>query len=320
MKEYDRKNYWGASQLTVSGKCLYCGKTVEVPEDISEFSCLYCGQRQKLKDMLAAQNRNEDRAAEELAWLEKNLIQAAIRYPDYYRRITKKLFPPAFERYEDENREIMIRLDRYVSFSAREDAVDQVCELLLNEMEGHMQKDKRWQRKPKHPDVLFEYKVLLALYLTPLVRKLELACAEQFRDRLHALWIARYPNQEWIPGDYELLMNGFKRGKLCYITTATCAFDGKPDDCPELTELRRFRDGWLQQSPDGDALIARYYELAPSIVTCIDHCDDSGERYAEIRERWLEPCLAALSGGNYEDCRVRYVDMVQTLQRRYRQS
>lgn len=306
--------------MTVSGKCLHCGKTVEVPEDIAEFSCLYCGERQKLKDMLAAQNRNDDRAAEEFAWLEKNLIKTVIRYPDYYRRITKKLFPPAFDLYEEENREILIRLDRFVSFSTQEDAVDRICELLLNETERHMQKDKRWQRKPMHPDVLFEYKVIFALYLTPLARKLGLGCADLFRDRLNDLWIKRYPDHEWIPGDYELLMNGFKRGKLCYITTATCAFDGKPDDCPELTELRQFRDGWLRQSPGGDELIARYYALAPSIVTCIDYCDNSGERYAEIRERWLEPCCAALSRGDYEDCRARYVDMVQTLQKRYCQS
>ena len=37
----------------------------------------------------------------------------------------------------------------------------------------------------------------------------------------------------------------FGRRGGCYITTAVCEFYGKPDDCHELTQFRKFRDEWL---------------------------------------------------------------------------
>ena len=50
----------------------------------------------------------------------------------------------------------------------------------------------------------------------------------------------------------------------CFITTATCAEYGKPDNCYELTMFRKFRDEWLSKQPDGLKLIEEYY---PSIIS-----------------------------------------------------
>ena len=36
-----------------------------------------------------------------------------------------------------------------------------------------------------------------------------------------------------------------RKGSICFITTAVCAYLGKPDDCDELNKLRNFRDTWL---------------------------------------------------------------------------
>ena len=121
----------------------------------------------------------------------------------------------------------------------------------------------------------------------------------------------------WRPGDYDTLAGGFKKFRFCFITTATCAAEGKPDDCAELTAFRAFRDGWLRQRPDGPERIAEYYAVAPSIVAGVEYCDDAPARYAEIRSRWLGPCYAALQRGEMERCYDTYRDMVQTLQERY---
>lgn len=53
-------------------------------------------------------------------------------------------------------------------------------------------------------------------------------------------------------------IGSFVTGGGCYITTAVCEFYGKPDDCYELTEFRKFRDEWLALQPDGELLIKNY--------------------------------------------------------------
>ena len=113
----------------------------------------------------------------------------------------------------------------------------------------------------------------------------------------------RWPKERWTPGDYDTLVGGFKKRKFCFITTATCQNEGKPDDCAELTAFRAFRDGWLTEH-DGAALIERYYDVAPGIVACLDLCGDADEGYAEVRRRWLAPCYEALREGRYADCRA----------------
>ena len=52
----------------------------------------------------------------------------------------------------------------------------------------------------------------------------------------------------------------------CFLTTACCELIGLPDDCFELTTLRRFRDKALARMPGGTRDIALYYVLAPAIL------------------------------------------------------
>lgn len=56
----------------------------------------------------------------------------------------------------------------------------------------------------------------------------------------------------------------------CFLTTAAVDAVGLNDDCWELETLRRFRDGWLSSTPEGSALIADYYRIAPDIVARIN--------------------------------------------------
>ena len=108
-----------------------------------------------------------------------------------------------------------------------------------------------------------------------------------------------------------------KKSSGCFITTAVCKCFGKPDDCYELTMFRGFRDNWLVKQPDGEALIAEYYAIAPTIVSCIDQMASSADIYQQIWQRYLAPCLKHLEQGENEACKERYVDMVRTLKARY---
>lgn len=108
-----------------------------------------------------------------------------------------------------------------------------------------------------------------------------------------------------------------KSSSGCFITTAVCHTFGKPDDCYELTMFRRFRDNWLSQQPDGNALISEYYAVAPAIVKNIDNSADADRVYQKIWELYLHPCLRYLENRQYEDCKNLYVEMVTRLKKRF---
>ena len=103
----------------------------------------------------------------------------------------------------------------------------------------------------------------------------------------------------------------------CYVTTAVCDTFGKPDDCFELTTFRNFRDTWLINQPDGKALIAEYYDIAPRIVDNINRLADAAQIYKSIWQQYLEPCLNFIRSGDNLSCKNKYIEMVSELKRRY---
>lgn len=163
-------------------------------------------------------------------------------------------------------------------------------------------------------------KYVVALFFVPMVLRQKLPSGREFADTLQAVLVERYPKSPFYVGDYETLAGGFRKKKflgLCFITTAVCEAEGKPDDCAELTAFRAFRDGYLKAQPDGAALIEEYYRIAPTIVMCIDVCGDRDARYAAIREQYLQPCYNALQAGDLAGCKTKYVRMVRDLEREY---
>lgn len=300
----------------IARSCPYCGKELQVPSDLEEFSCLYCGERIKLEkeEILPPLEDLEGTVAD----LRVRLLGAVTRYPDMYKKLGKKDFFVTFENYENDNRRLLKEVDLLIRRHPEGEscAAEQLCQNLMDDLDQHMEGDKRWARKSQRSNVIFEIKVVLAIFLTPLVRKMKLKTAELFRDTLHRCWMERHPKDEWTPGDYDILVSGYKKRKWCYITTATCLHEGKSDRCPELQSFRAFRDGWLTQQ-GGEALIAEYYEKAPAIVACIELCDNADACYSRIRETWLKDCYEALQQGRYAYCLDRYTQMVQALERRY---
>ena len=301
----------------IRGRCPYCGRELEIPGELREFSCLYCGKRSHI-DLLKAQ---EDFCKEDLLELASQLPQTLAEHSKLVKCINKKEYVPAFQAYEARHSTLLKRIDTLLLSAPMgiEEAADLLCTTFLDTLEKDLKEVKAYHSKTGRSSLLFEIKVVLALFLTPLVRKSELRMAEPFCTALHTLWLKRYPREEWLPGVYQEIVGGFRRKRLCFITTALCTYEGKADDCRELTTLRAFRDGWLMEQ-GGDSLIREYYELAPGLVTLMDHCDHGPTCYGEIRTRWLEPCLEALEEKDPIKCRDLYVDMVRTLCRRYLQS
>lgn len=99
-------------------------------------------------------------------------------------------------------------------------------------------------------------------------------------------------------------------GKRCFITSAACEWQGKPDDCYELEALREFRDGWLVHQPGGKASIAEYYQIAPNIVAALNSSPNRDFIYSMIWERYIVPCVHMIEQGTYEFCRKHYEQMI----------
>lgn len=91
----------------------------------------------------------------------------------------------------------------------------------------------------------------------------------------------------------------------------------KPDDCYELNAFRRFRDTYLRECTDGEALIQEYYRDAPKIVMRIWLSGQQEMVYPRLWKQYLRPCLEDIEAGRQETCKARYVAMVRELQRKF---
>jgi hypothetical protein len=99
----------------------------------------------------------------------------------------------------------------------------------------------------------------------------------------------------------------------CYITTAVCESAGLPDDCPELTALRAFRDSFMLETAERLNALKTYYATAPGIVARIRSMPSARTVFYGIRTRFIEPCLQMLHTGDMDGCFRHYKEMMATV-------
>ena len=151
-----------------------------------------------------------------------------------------------------------------------------------------------------------------------MIKSFGFSIGDAFALALCDKWIETYPKFIYRIGTYEDLAAGFrKKFKLCFLTTAVCEYDNKPDDCYELETLRAFRDGYLASSEGGKELIEEYYNIAPGIVTSIDVRCENDSVYPMIRDKYIAPCISDIENGRMESCQSRYITMVNELKSKY---
>lgn len=103
----------------------------------------------------------------------------------------------------------------------------------------------------------------------------------------------------------------------CYLTSACMYAKGLPDDCYELEALRNFRDTWLKCSEEGNAVIKKYYEIAPKIVSAINDTKHSKAVYDMIYEKMVKPCVELIEQKKYEETLELYRRMTLQLEKEY---
>ena len=307
-----------SEQEFINGFCPKCGESLKVPMQLAQFSCMYCGARLTQEELIteqhAAPSMAPDEASERYALAQKRLASCVRPFRGYQKRITKTEFEGAFSDVSAAAEPVFRALDEaFTALGGDEDRLRESANAFLDELELD------WAANRSVNGARDDDKMVIAIFLVPAIRKFGLSVSEPFCQILQAEWVRRYPKSPFYLGDYDAISTGFRKKLLglCFITTAVCEEEGKPDDCAELTAFRAFRDGYLSACPDGEALIREYYDIAPGIVSCINLASDRRETYREIRETWLAPCYEDLQNGNLAACKDRYVSMVRTLEARF---
>ena len=202
------------------------------------------------------------------------------------------------------------QLEGPLAYLGDAEEMEQLAQMILDRLEENWKEEKL--RTPHFND-----QILISVYLVPALIYSQYTDAKEFAEIFRSAWKSRYPKNAFEIGNYEQICQGFEKKFGCFITTAVCQAQGKPDDCYELTRFRHFRDAWLANQADGKELIARYYEIAPSIVNIINLQSNASKVYQQIQETYLNPCLKAIESGDNQACLSRYKAMVEELGLQY---
>lgn len=103
----------------------------------------------------------------------------------------------------------------------------------------------------------------------------------------------------------------------CFLTSACVEAKGLPDDCRELTTLRRYRDEYLAKQDCGQCEINHYYHVAPQIVEKIKARPDALALFERIYAELVIPCVRLIDAGDMEAAHALYRGYVLTLEKEY---
>ena len=305
------------TEETIVIKCKNCGETLTVPKRLDEFSCMFCGEKMKTSDFTKDPQMDAD-AQECYEYALENVIRCISEHRDIHKGFNKNTYGDKISLYKEDCGEIFEKLNHAILTDPEnsQKMLEGVAIRFLDDLEKLWQSDPRWTSKNRRRTMLEDDRLLIAIYMVPMIRDLRLPTTKDTAIAIRTEWIRRYPKTPFYLAKKSDIQQGFKK-KWCFITTAVCKSEGKADDCRELTALRAFRDGYMVSTEQGRALIAEYYDIAPMIVACIDYADDSAVRYAELRSRYITPCIRDIEAGRMDACQARYIEMVRALRDRY---
>lgn len=304
----------------ITGKCPKCGGELQIPEDRESIICMYCGEEIETKQAIEASKEPKPVSMEEKAkhgaYADKAMNwfpQMLFSIKDPLKDFKKNAYEASFRAYEEEHKETMDAIeDAYLTSDAREELLQSLVREFIEKVNAQMALKKKRQQE----DALMNYNMCLVVYVNPALIDYNKTSGMPLAEELLKQWKENFPKTNLKVSDFATINGGFKR-RFCYITTAVCESLGKPDDCYELNLLREYRDGYLQQSEEGEQMIQRYYDIAPTIVKHINREADKNNIYLDIWKNYLSPCIRLIEQNENEKCQVLYQDMVETLAQQY---
>ena len=302
----------------IKGRCKKCGKTLHIEEEITDLTCMYCGAKLRSQDLLPADVECDPKAADShFSYAERHIVDCVIKQRGILQHFNRLEYIPSFSKYIAACGKVFDELNTaaILDMSRRDEFIRTLIDKLISGLEADWQTDPKWSKKKNQNEIIDRDKMVIAIYLVPMVGKLGYSVSDDFNNTLQKIWVEKYPKHIFRVGSYDKIISSYEaKLKLCFITTAVCENSGKPDDCYELTTLRSFRDNWLAFTPGGTELIHEYYNIAPCLVTCMELTDRD---YQGINDKYIRPCIADIENGDMASCRDRYVEMVRNLKRKY---
>lgn len=232
----------------------------------------------------------------------------------FLKEFKRDTYEAAFERFGEKNstafQEIAIGISAQEGY---EETMSAVCGLFVEAARALLD---TVDSKAKKEEMQMKLNMFMAIYVLPTILENKNGHCKELTEMLCKAWGDSFKNSNIKASEFSKIKEGF-RSKLCYITTAVCESLDKPEDCYELNLLKNYRDGYLMETDDGEALIHEYYDIAPTIVKRINKSEDSSGTYAKIWSKYLKPCVSLIEEGKNEECKELYMDMVYKLRDRY---
>lgn len=222
------------------------------------------------------------------------------------------IFLEAFRKYE----ELVDGISDYLEETPKEER-KKVIDELAHVLPVYVKEKVKLLPEKDIRSLEVNYNLNMAIYVLPIITYSHDNYCEKVARRIVEVWNdIKVTSLNLGYSTYEDIAGGFKK-KLCYITTAVCEHQQKPDNCYELVTLRNYRDEYLMQTKAGQEMVEEYYNIAPGIVMVINMQKDADEIYQHIYEEYLTPCIHYIEEENNEECRDLYMQMVCSLQKKY---
>ena len=191
------------------------------------------------------------------------LVDMLYAVDDPIRGFKKNTYAGMFEKFESIHEETIEKLEQQILAGAdRTTVIAEISEAFVREIEAGL---NEITKKRFRENKLLDYNMSFVTYFFPAIVDKNKETGEEFCEQVIRDWKAHFPATNLKLATFEQINSGFKQ-RFCYITTAVCESLGKPDDCYELNLLRDYRDSYLMKQEDGEALVQRYYDIAPTIV------------------------------------------------------
>ncbi len=230
----------------------------------------------------------------------------------FKKKTYKGIFEQAYEKHKGVVSDILALCEGKTD-EEREKITDELADVLPDHAGERLQDIPKIKRERASID----YNMNMVVYVVPILTYTKEENLERLAEKTVKRWNEKKMNSLTLSiSSYETIAGGFRNG-LCYITTAVCTYQGKPDDCYELALLRRYRDTYLLSTREGRRLVREYYDTAPYLVQVLEMCKNAGEIYDELYRMYLLPCISYIEQKKYEECKRAYMDMVRALQEKY---
>ena len=233
----------------------------------------------------------------------------------YYNDSFKRLrYEAAFEAYLYENRTCLQELrDKMDTYDSPAKATERMSKAFVSKVKTQF---AAADGKPPSWETQLALNMFTTSYVLPAMLSMDSSLMKQLAEEIAVCWRKAFKKSNISCATFQQLSEGFK-SRPCYITTAICQSQRKPDDCYELQLLRSYRDGYLSLVPGGNELINQYYSMAPSIVNSINMKPGSHEIYDSIYKDHLLPCIRLIQEGKMEEAMKVYKAMAEKLYKEY---